>query len=210
GEGARAPLAVAVEVADERVGVGVARAPERGGEGAARAEVESARPTPARGLAVQKPLEVSAELVVVIASADREVVGERGADEILPRLAPAVEPVDVGGRAGHARPARGSRNRAEVVVLREELRRGVVQSAPLQALDLARAGYEPFAVMPHAEVEFVDDRGTEYVNPVGRPAVVLIKVVREYPPAVGVAAGPPRRAESEVVRSPPRSEEHTS
>ena len=57
--------------------------------------------------------------------------------------------------------------------------------------------------MPHAEVEFVDDRGAEYVNPVGRPAVVLIKVVREYPPAVGVAAGPPRRAESEVVRSPP-------
>src|SRR5258708_19004268 len=57
--------------------------------------------------------------------------------------------------------------------------------------------------MPHAEIEFIHDFGVEDPNPVGRPAVILVEVVRENSPAVSIPAGPSRRTKTLVVGCPP-------
>src|ERR1700682_5592646 len=43
------------------------------------------------------------------------------------------------------------------------------------------------------------------MHPVGRPAIILVKVMRVDSPAIGIAAGPSGGAESFVIRSKPLS-----
>src|SRR5215213_6941114 len=130
--------------------------------------------------AVEQPLIVNTKLECVIAVRDRKIIGERRFDVIVSDLAPAIEPVDVRDAvrwATNAAPVRNSGNRAEVIVLREQLRRGVVQSTSLHALDFAVAGNEALRVVAHAEVEFIDDICDDDSYPVGGPAVVFVEVV---------------------------------
>src|ERR1700752_3060360 len=124
---------------------------------------------------------------------DREVIGKRWLDVVVADFTPAIEPVDVGHAVRwttHATPFRLARNRAELIVLREQLRRGVIQRGSLQTFDFAVAGDEAFGVVTHAEVELVDDVRIEHAYPVRRPAVVLVEVMRIDAPAIVVIAGP--------------------
>ena len=106
----------------------------------------------------------------MIALSDREVVRERRFDVIVADLAPTIEPIDIGDAVvGPRTPpqfvALGIVPR--LIVLGEELRRGVVQRASLQSFDFAIGGNEAFGVVSHAEVELIDDVRADDANPVG-------------------------------------------
>src|SRR5262249_61420278 len=128
---------------EKRVRIGVARVSEGCCEsGVRRGEVERTGPVPAGGFTIPQPLVIDAELKIVTAVSDRQIVGERGPDIVIAGLAPAIEPVDVRGRASHTAPICSSWNRAEVIVLRGELRRGVVQCGLGQSVDHAVGRYD--------------------------------------------------------------------
>src|SRR6266705_823122 len=63
--------------------------------------------------------------------------------------------------------------------------------------------YETFRIVSHTESELIDHAGIEDVNPVNRPSIVFVKIMRANSPAIVVAARPAGGAESFIVRSPP-------
>src|SRR5437667_3141934 len=85
------------------------------------------------------------------------IIGETRLYVIVARLTPAIQPIDIGRCSRHARPTSGPRDRAKVIVLREELRCGVIECRSLQSFSHAGAGNESFGVVTHAKIELVDD-----------------------------------------------------
>ena len=121
---------------------------------------------------------------------ERDVIGKSRLYVIVAGLAPAIQPVNVCGRAHHAGPAGGSRNRAKVIVLRKQLRRSIVKRGPLQSLNHAHTRDKSFGIVSHAKIELVDDARAQDVNPVSRPAVIFVEVMRHDSPSICVPAGP--------------------
>src|SRR2546426_3678170 len=184
GERTRTRLRVAVEIADERVGIGVARVSKRGSKAAAGAEVECPGPVSTWRFTVPHVLKICPKLITVSAANDREVIGERGEHIVVAYFSPAIEPVDLSrSYALHAAPTCNSWDRSKLIVFGEELGRRVVQCAPLQAADLASGRYEPLRVMTHANSCLIDECRTEDVNPVERKTIILVQIMRlEAPP----------------------------
>src|SRR5262249_8181146 len=122
----RARLCIAVEVADERVGISVSCAAKSSSEGAAGAEVKCSGPVASRSLAIAHVLQVVAYLEDVRAAIDGQIIGHRRQNVIVACFSPAVEPVDVGGPAGDAGPAGNSGNGAQLIGGWVKLRGGVM------------------------------------------------------------------------------------
>src|SRR6185295_8059646 len=113
-------------------------------------EVEDSGPLAARRFAVQQAFEINTKLERVIAVSDRDVIGERRFDVVVAGFTPTVKPVDVRNAVRwttNAAPVCDARDGAEMIVLREELRRGVVQCTALHAFDFTIARDEPFGVV---------------------------------------------------------------
>ena len=59
--------------------------------------------------------------------------------------------------------------------------------------------------MPHTEREFIHHALVDDVNPVNRPAIIVVEIVGIYAPTILITAGPSRRAESDIIRGKPLS-----
>ena len=125
-EWARARLAIAVEITEQRVRIGIARTSQSGCERSGSAEAEISGPGAARRFTIQQPLKIGAELQTVIAMSNGEVIGKGGFDKVLSRLAPATKPVNVSGCTRDTAPTSSRRDQAQAIILRKELGRRVV------------------------------------------------------------------------------------
>src|SRR5262249_35448988 len=120
---------------------------------------------------------------------------------VVAHSTPAIQPVDVGGGTGHAAPTNDDRNQVKRIVLRKNLRRRIANCSPAQPLCHAGDWNETLRLVSHARAEFINYAAAKEVYPVKRSGhpVVLVKVVREDAPTIGVASGPTGRPQSQIV-----------
>src|SRR5262249_36326386 len=114
----------APETAGESIRIWVAGVSLGGGEFSdVAAEIICPGPVASRSLTIPQPLKVDAQLEIVVAAIECNVVGDGREDIIDAGLTPAIGPVDIcDTRVRQAAPIGSFRDRAKPVVSWEELR----------------------------------------------------------------------------------------
>src|SRR5262249_46385410 len=92
--------------------------------------------------------------------------------------------------SAHAAPGADLGDGVQLIVSREDLRHGVVQSTPRHKIHHAIPGDKSFRIMTDTYVRFVDHARTEYVGPTEGHPVFRVQIVGVNSPSRKIVVTP--------------------